>query len=371
LPSREPAIEPLAGAPLAPLTTLGIGGAARWFIRATSNAHVIAADRWCAARGVPLVVIGGGSNLVVCDAGVDGLVLQIAMSGYELSDERDAVLVRARAGTPWDDVVSAVVERDLAGIECLSGIPGTVGGTPVQNVGAYGQEVADVIEHVTALDRQSQEIVGLRASECGFSYRMSRFKQADPGRFIICGVTLRVSPGRATTTYPDVQRYLERHRITMPTLHDVRTAILETRRAKGMVIDARDPDTRSVGSFFINPVVTVDAHERVASIAGAVPPAFPLGDGEVKVPAAWLIEHVGFARGFADGTVGLSTKHPLAIVNRGGATARDVLRFATRIKRQVDERFGVWLRTEPVFVGFGADPDVEYLQATDQSCRHY
>lgn len=371
MPSRESAHAPQPGVPLAALTTLGIGGAARWFVRATSDADIAAADRWCTERSTSLFVLGGGSNLVVSDDGVDGLVLQIGMTGHELSDDRGDVLVTARAGTPWDDVVSVVVGRDLAGIECLSGIPGTVGGTPVQNVGAYGQEVADTIDHVTAFDRRSQQIVTLAASECGFSYRMSRFKQADAGRFIICGVTFRVRPGRPTTTYPDIQRYLERHRIVTATVRDVRGAILETRRAKGMVIDAQDPDTRSVGSFFMNPSVTVDVHERIASMAGTAPPGFPVGDGEVKMPAAWLIEHAGFTRGFVDGAVGLSGKHPLAIVNRGGATARDVLRLATRIKRQVGDRFGVWLRPEPVFVGFVADPDVEYLQKTDGSCRHY
>ena len=371
MPSRESGFAPQAGVPLAPLTTLGVGGAARWFVHATDDAEVVAADRWCAERGASLFVLGGGSNLVISDDGVNGLVLQIGMTGHERSEDGGDVLVTARAGTSWDDVVAAVVGGDLAGLECLSGIPGTVGGTPVQNVGAYGQEVADTIEYVTAFDRRSQEIVTLRANECGFSYRMSRFKQADAGRFIICGVAFRVRPGRPTTTYPDIQRFLERHRIVAPTLRDVRHAILATRRAKGMVIDAQDPDTRSVGSFFMNPIVTVDAQERVASTAGEAPPAYPLGDGEVKLSAAWLIDHAGFPRGFVDGAVGLSGKHPLAIINRGAATARDVLRLATRIKRQVGERFGVWLRPEPVFVGFAADRDVEYLHKTDGSCRHY
>jgi UDP-N-acetylmuramate dehydrogenase len=201
----------------------------------------------------------------------------------------------------------------------------------------------------------------MRASECGFSYRMSRFKSVDEGRFVVCDVTFRLRPGPPTATYADVASYLKRADISSPTISLVREAVLRIRRSKGMVVDARDPDSRSVGSFFMNPVVAEADRERVASIAGERPPGFATGDGRVKIPAAWLIERAGFAKGHVDGAVGISTKHPLALVNRGGATAADVLRLARAVKRAVGDRFDVWLRPEPIFVGFDADPDVAFL----------
>jgi UDP-N-acetylmuramate dehydrogenase len=364
-------IEPTPDVPLAALTTLGIGGAARWFVAARTDAEIAAADLWCADRGVPLVVLGGGSNLVVSDDGIDGLVLHIATTGCAFESRGgEETLVDVAAGTSWDTVVAGAVERGLAGLECLSGIPGSTGGTPVQNVGAYGQEVADTIEHVTAWDRLAHETRRLPAGECGFAYRTSRFKRDDAGRFIITGVSFRLRAGDPTTTYADVRRWMERRGVSRPSLTDVRSAVLEARRAKGMVLDAGDPDTRSVGSFFTNPIVDAGVHDRIASIAGEAPPAFTLEDGRMKIPAAWLIERAGFPRGWADGAVGLSSKHPLAIVNRGGATAADVVHAAARIKRRVDERFEVRLRPEPVFVGFHGDPDLDYLQTADDSCRH-
>jgi UDP-N-acetylmuramate dehydrogenase len=270
--------------------------------------------------------------------------------------------VRAAAGEPWDDLVAAAVGRELAGLECLSGIPGSVGGTPVQNVGAYGQEVADTIERVTAFDRRQGCFLTLANADCRFAYRMSRFKREDSGRFVVCDVAFRLRPGSPTTTYPDVRRYFERHAIVAPTVADARSAVLDIRRQKGMVTDPGDPDTRSVGSFFMNPVVSQDVHQRVTgqSPNGHVP-GFTLAGGNVKIPAAWLIEQAGFARGYGAGRAGLSTKHPLAIVNRGGATARDVLDLAVQIKRTVLDRFGIPLYPEPVFVGFAGDPDVSYL----------
>jgi UDP-N-acetylmuramate dehydrogenase len=246
-------------------------------------------------------------------------------------------------------------------MECLSGIPGTVGGTPIQNVGAYGQEVADRIEHVTVFDRDERTLRSLSASECEFSYRSSRFKTRDAGRFIVCDVTFRLRRGPATTTYPDIIRYLKNSGTAVADVSSVREAVLAVRRSKGMVLDDRDPDSRSVGSFFMNPVVTEADQERVTNVAGAPPPSFPIGDGRVKIPAAWLIERAGFRKGFVDGAVGISTKHPLALVNRGGATAADVLRLASLVKRGVGERFDVWLRPEPVFAGFRANQVVEFL----------
>jgi UDP-N-acetylmuramate dehydrogenase len=244
----------------------------------------------------------------------------------------------------------------------LSGIPGSVGGTPIQNVGAYGQEVADSIERVTVFDRKAGVTTILTASECGFSYRMSRFKASDAERFVVCDVALRLRQGNPTVTYPDVVAYVEKAGLSSPDAASVREAVLSIRRGKGMVVDTLDPDTRSVGSFFMNPIVTAGLREKIASVAGEAAPGFMMSDGRVKVPAAWLIERAGFKKGYSEGAVGISSKHPLAIVTRKGATARDVLAVAGRIKRAVAERFGVWLLPEPIFVGFGENADVEILK---------
>jgi UDP-N-acetylmuramate dehydrogenase len=347
---------------MAPLTTIGIGGAAEWFARASHTADVAAAHAWCAGANVPLFVLGGGSNLVIADRGIPGLVLQMAITGLAVAEEGADTVLRVGAGEPWDGVVAASVSRGLAGLECLSGIPGSAGGTPIQNVGAYGQEVATTIQAVTAFDRTSGRVTTIAAADCGFEYRTSRFKRAEAGRFIICEVMFRLRPGPPGLAYPDVARYLDRAGCSTPTLADVRSAVLAIRRSKGMVIDDADPDTRSVGSFFTNPVVHARVHAGVAASSTDAVPGFAAGGGQVKMPAAWLIERSGFACGFEAGRAGLSTKHPLAIVNRGGATARDVLSLATRIKRRVVERFGIWLTPEPAFIGFVPDdPDVAYL----------
>jgi UDP-N-acetylmuramate dehydrogenase len=289
-------------------------------------------------------------------------VVEVALGGVDHVATGGDTLVRAGAGESWDELVSGLVARGLAGVECLSGIPGRVGGTPIQNVGAYGQDVASVIERVTAYDRRGGEAVVLPTDACGFGYRTSRFRHEDAGRFIICEVAFRVRPGEPTTTYPDVRAQLEAHGVSQPTVADVRRAVVEVRRRKGMVLDAGDPDTRSVGSFFMNPVVTEVVRARVAEAAGRDVPGFALDGALVKIPAAWLIEASGFERGYANGAAGLSSKHPLAIVNRGGATAADVVRLAAHIKRRVVDCYGISLRPEPVFVGFADDPDLEFLQ---------
>jgi UDP-N-acetylmuramate dehydrogenase len=345
---------------LSPLSTLGVGGTARAFVRAETRSDVIAAHAWAAEHGMHMFVLGGGSNLVIADQGFDGLVLQIGLRGTTFVD---STLIRASAGDVWDDVVAAAVAGGLSGIECLSGIPGSVGGTPIQNVGAYGQEVAETIEEVTVFDRSDGRMETLTRDACEFSYRMSRFKSRDADRFIVCEVSFRLQRGVATPKYRDVIRYLEEGNIASPDVADLRQAVLAIRRRKGMVLDPGDTDTRSVGSFFMNPVVPVDAQERISSIAGERAPVFVVDSARAKLPAAWLIERAGFCKGFADGPIAISTKHPLALVNRGGATAGDVLRLARRIKQQVADRFGVWLVPEPIFVGFNHDPDVEYLRA--------
>ena len=306
-------------------------------------------------------MLGGGSNVVIADSGFDGLVLQIGIMGTSSARDAEDSLITAGAGESWDSLVETLVARGLAGLECLSGIPGTVGGTPIQNVGAYGQEVSRTIESVTVYDCVDHTLRSLRASECGFAYRMSRFKAADSERFVVCDVTFRVRPGPPTAAYADVAGYLRRADISNPTVSVVRDAVLSIRRSKGMVVDARDSDSRSVGSFFMNPVVAGSDRERLATLTGEQPPSFAMDDGRVKIPAAWLIERSGFRKGHVDGAVGISTKHPLALVNRGGATAADVLRLACAVKRGVADRCGIWLRPEPIFVGFDADPDVEFL----------
>lgn len=362
---REPVIQ--AGVALAPRSSLRVGGAARWFTVASSIEDVAAAHAWSRAQGVPLVVLGGGTNVVVADAGLNALVVAVQPRGLTIAGDGETLQVTAAAGEPWDAVVEASVARGGAGLECLSGIPGLTGGTPIQNVGAYGQDVSGVIEQVTAFDTVTGAATVLPAADCGFAYRSSRFKARDVGRFVVCEVRFRLRKGPPTTTYADVESALARAGVTQPSLADVRTAVLEIRRRKAMVLDPDDPDTRSVGSFFTNPVITASDAERVAARAGTAAPAFPQADGQLKLPAAWLIERAGFARGAQDGAVGLSSKHTLAIVTRDGATAADVIRFASGVSRRVEALFGVRLRPEPVLLGFaGSDvePDVEYLLGT-------
>ena len=361
-PVPEPSMQ--SGVPLAPRSSLRVGGPARWFTVASSSEDVAGAHVWSRAHGVPMVVLGGGTNVVVADAGLDALVVAVQPRGLAIVENGEMLQVTAAAGEPWDAVVEASVARGGAGLECLSGIPGLAGGTPIQNVGAYGQDVSGAIEQVTAFDTIAGVTTRIAAEDCGFAYRTSRFKGRDAGRFVVCEVGFRLWKRPPTTSYADVTASLERRGIATPSVADVRAAVLEIRRRKAMVIDPSDPDTRSVGSFFTNPVITADDAERVAVRAGAVAPAFPQADGRVKVPAAWLIERAGYAKGTREGAVGLSSKHTLAIVTRDGATAADVIGFAGRVARRVETRFGVRLRPEPVLLGFaGSDvePDVEYL----------
>jgi UDP-N-acetylmuramate dehydrogenase len=341
--------------PLAPLSTFGVGGAARWFTRVANTADLADALAWAAARRTAVFLLGGGSNVIVADEGFDGLVVHVGIEGVTYEPAGADTVVTAGAGESWDRLVAACVAQGLAGVECLSGIPGTVGGTPIQNVGAYGQDVAQTIDSVDVCDRGDGTCRTIAAGECRFAYRASRFKGEDAGRFVVCAVRFRLRPGSPTVGYPDLRAELERAGATEPTLGQVRAAVIAVRRRKGMVIDAGDVDTRSVGSFFMNPVIPAEHHARVSAAAGVEAPGFAAGDGRVKVPAAWLIEHAGFRKGHVDGAVGISSKHTLALINRGGATARDVLRLALTIKRGVAERFEVFLRPEPNFVGFDAD----------------
>ena len=346
---------------LAPMTTLGIGGPAQWFCEAKTPDAVAEALAWARERDASVTVLGGGSNVVIADAGVEGLVLRIGIRGLAFAARGARTIVSAGAGERWDDVVHAVVERGLAGVECLSGIPGTVGGTPIQNVGAYGQEVGHVISAVTVMDRVEGRVRLLTADECGFAYRASRFKLKDQGRFVVLGVELALSPGRGSVTYPDVTAWCAERGVADPTVGDIRQAVLAIRASKGMVLNASDRDTASVGSFFTNPVLEEREVARLKGRLGVTVPAYPTGRRLLKVPAAWLLEQAGCGRGFGTGPARLSSKHALAITNVGGARARDVVALACVIKRAVEERCGVSLVPEPVFLGFGADPDVAYL----------
>ncbi|HEV8585548.1 MAG TPA: UDP-N-acetylmuramate dehydrogenase [Methylomirabilota bacterium] len=340
---------PREGVALAPYTTLGVGGPARWFVEATDEAGVRAALDWARERKVAVRVLGGGSNVVVPDPGTDALVVRVALRGVTPREAGRIVDVTAAAGEPWDDLVALTVARGWAGLECLSGIPGLVGATPLQNVGAYGQEVSDTVVAVRALDTTSGEAVTLSPAECGFAYRDSAFKSREPGRYVVLAVTYRLTPGGAPTlAYADVERDVAARGLTAPTLADVRTSVLGIRRKKSMVIETGDPNRRSCGSFFVNPIVTAEDAGRVAERTGdPTMPRWPQADGGVKLSAAWLIECAGFRRGQRDGAVGISTAHALAIVAHDGARAADVLAFARRLQDAVAERFGVRLSIEP------------------------
>jgi len=342
--------------PLAPFTTFGIGGAARYFIAAESEDEIVEASAWAAGGGVPLFVLGGGSNLLVSDHGFDGLVLKIGLWGIKTVPDGEAGRIyRAGAGEDWDQFVQRTAEDDCAGLECLAGIPGTVGGTPVQNVGAYGQEVSTAIERVRVFDLKERRFVEFPAAECGFAYRHSRFNAADRGRYIVTRVDYRLVPGGAATIgYADLKRALAEANPANRELSLVEIANLvrRVRQSKGMLMVEGDPDCRSAGSFFKNPVIDEERLQRIADESGKQPPHFAASVGRVKVPAAWLIEQAGFPKGFAKGAAGISSRHTLALINRGGATSADILALANEIRAGVEARFGIRLEIEPVMLGF-------------------
>jgi UDP-N-acetylmuramate dehydrogenase len=338
--------------PLAPLTTIGIGGPARFFFRAHNVDDIVEALEWARAQEQSVFFLGGGSNLLISDAGFPGLVIQLDLRGTTIESEAAGhAMVKIAAGEPWDRFVKFAVRREWAGIECLSGIPGSTGATPIQNVGAYGQEVSETIARVEALDRTTGRVTWFTNEECRFGYRSSLFKNVERERYVVLSVTFRLRAGApATVKYPELQNYINERGITLDDLAGVRESVIAIRKRKGMVLDRRDPDTRSDGSFFMNPILTA---EQYAAFAQRAPdaPHFPSGD-EVKLSAAWLIEHAGFGKGFVHGNVGLSTKHTLAIVNRGHGTAAEVMELVEMIQAQVREKFGVEMQPEPNFIGF-------------------
>lgn len=333
---------------LAPFTTLGIGGPARYFVRAETETAVLRALEFADHKSLDLFVLGGGSNVLVADAGFDGLVLQVALSGVEIERAGKTVIVRARAGDDWDELVSHCTKLGLAGLECLSGIPGLVGGTPVQNVGAYGQEVSETVREVRCLDVRARRVVRLTNDECGFRYRTSIFNSSERDRYIVLDVTFELEPAApAKVAYKDLVEHFDGHR---PSIAEVRDAVLAIRRSKSMVIESGDPNSKSAGSFFKNPVVSGEILSELRNRHGPVP-NFEF-EGQLKVPAAWLIEKAGFHKGHIHGNVGISTNHTLALINRGGGTASEIIELKDEIAAAVRGAFGIELFPEPVFVGF-------------------
>ncbi|MER5964203.1 UDP-N-acetylmuramate dehydrogenase [Streptomyces sp. NPDC002057] len=349
-------VQPLHDAPLAPLTTFRLGGPATRLVTATTDDEVVAAVREADAAGTPLLIIGGGSNLVIGDKGFDGTALRIATTGFSL----DGTRLELAAGEVWTDAVARTVEAGLAGIECLAGIPGSAGATPIQNVGAYGQDVSATVTEVVAYDRRTEETVTLTNAECAFSYRHSLFKD-HPERYVVLRVRFELEDAdglSAPIKYAETARTLGVEAGERVPLAKARETVLALRAGKGMVLDPEDHDTWSAGSFFTNPILTAAEYDdflaRVAGRLGAdvTPPAFPAGgDGAVKTSAAWLIDRAGFTKGYGSGPARISTKHTLALTNRGEATTEDLLALAREVVAGVHEAFGITLVNEPVTVG--------------------
>ena len=346
---------------LAEFTTLKIGGKARYFAKARSGQDVAEAFRFAEENNLKVFVLGGGSNILIADEGFDGLVLQIAVNGISILEEKEeTVFVAAGAGEDWDKFVKFCIKNNLQGLECLSGIPGFVGGTPVQNVGAYGQEVAETIELVKCFDRMNKTFIELENSECKFAYRTSIFNTTRKNRYVVLEVIYKLKNGGSPKiVYADLQKYFDGK---TPTLQKTREAVLEIRAKKSMVINERDANTKSAGSFFKNPIVSNEKFAELNKTAADLniiekngyAPNYKVDEKSVKIPAAWLIEKAGFEKGYVKGNVGLSTKHTLALINRGEATAQDILDLKNEIQMRILEIFDIELKPEPIFIGFRA-----------------
>ncbi len=334
--------------PLAPLTTFELGGPARFFARVGDTETLLAALRWAREEGHEIAILGGGSNLIVPDEGYSGLVIHMAIGDV---DFKEAGRIEVGAGVPWEVVVDGAVTRGWAGLECLTGIPGSTGAAPIQNVGAYGQEVAEVIERVLVVDRESLALGDLAPDACEFGYRDSMFKR-EPDRYVVSAVHFALRPdGAGTVRYEELEKYVSR----AASLGEIRSAVLDLRRRKSMVIDLDDPNRRSAGSFFLNPVVSSAEADRLVGLAvaeglapnaGAVP-RYATPSGEVKLAAGWLIEKSGIVRGTRRGAVGVSSNHALALVHHGGGTTAELLAFGDEVRQRVEDRFGVRLEREP------------------------
>lgn len=346
---------------LAGKTTFGVGGPASFFVRCEDLGAARVALAWAKNEKLPTFVLGGGSNLLVADAGFDGLVLQLGEEAIETRDEGADIVLEAAGGASWDAVVEAAITSGGAGLEALSGIPGFAGAAPIQNIGAYGQEVAGHLESVATLDRVSLEEVILPAAECGFGYRTSFFKNLWAGRYLITRITFRL-PRRPTAPagYAELRRHLGLAEGEEAPLATIRAAVLELRRSKSMLADPHDENGRSAGSFFLNPVVAAPVADAVRETYLArggqrEMPAWPAGPGQIKLSAAWLIEEAGFPRGYTRGRAGISSRHSLAIINRGGASAAEILSLAREIRKGVQAVFAVSLKPEPILLGFGPE----------------
>lgn len=345
---------------LSPYTTLQLGGAAKYFCNCTSAEEIKEALEFAKKENLRTHILAGGSNTIFSDDGFDGLVVKVGLTGISFFDDEKDVLAVVKAGEEWEHFVATCVEKGYAGVECLSGIPGSVGATPIQNVGAYGQEVNDTIEEVTALETLTLKEKIFRNEECGFSYRQSRFKLQDSGKYIITEVTFRLKKnGRPTINYPEVKKIIEAS-VPLSSLADgresleaVRKVVLSLRKKKSMVIDPLDPNTKSVGSFFMNPVVSRSQYLVISNQwkkigDGSEIPTFQF-ENKLKIPAAWLIEKSGFQKGYTNNNVGISERHTLALVNRGGTTSA-LLSLAKEIQDGVEKKFGIHLELEPVIV---------------------
>jgi UDP-N-acetylmuramate dehydrogenase len=341
--------------PLAPYTTFKVGGPARYFVQAYSEQDIQQALELSASRRLRLFVLGGGSNLVVSDQGWPGLVIKISIPGMHSETANGKMMFHVGAGEDWDGFVAKAVAAGCGGIECLSGIPGTTGGTPVQNVGAYGQEVAETITKVRVLEVATGKIFEMSNAQCGFSYRTSIFNSTQRDRYIVLAATFALTPGGSPhIEYADLKKHFASV-AAPPSLAATRDAVRAIRHSKAMLITSDDEDCRSAGSFFKNPILTSDEYEALNKIIQSMNkqiPTYPAGEGKVKVAAAWLVENAGFQKGYSLGPVGISRKHSLAIVNRGGAKATDIAALKNQVQQGVKQKFGVELHPEPVFVGF-------------------
>jgi UDP-N-acetylmuramate dehydrogenase len=344
--------------PLAPLTTLGLGGPARYFMMCSSPEECRSAIEFARTRRLPVHILGGGSNTIFLDEGFPGVIIQVFISGLTVTTVQNGVVLEVGAGEQWDDVVTSAIARGFGGIECLAGIPGTAGASPIQNIGAYGQDVGETIVRVDAIDLETLEERSFSGGECGFGYRTSRFKNADRGRYLITSVSFRLQPeARPALRYPELAKAIAADGpLTdlapgQPALGRVRKTVLRLRRSKGMLVDPADSESRSAGSFFMNPFVSpekfTDLQKRWTGEGHSDPIPYFQSTGGIKIPAAWLVEHAGFPRGTSRGNVGISRKHALALVNRGGTT-RELLALAAEIQDAVSRSFGIFLAIEPV-----------------------
>ncbi len=344
---------------LSELTTIKLGGNAKLFCNCNTIDEIKACLIYAKTGNLPVQVIGGGSNIIFSDEGFNGIVIKIDTKGIKFKElEKDLIEITAGAGENWDDLVKLCIDNNLAGVECLSGIPGCVGAAPIQNVGAYGQEVSDTIVSVEAIDRLTLKIVEFTNEECKFSYRQSRFKNKDTDKYIITKVTYRLKKfAESKIKYPELKKYLDRNtkwdalKNSKEKLSVIRSSVINIRKSKSMVIDSNDPNTVSCGSFFLNPVLTEEEFrelEKTCSKNNLNIPSYKTDQG-IKIPAAWLVENAGFHKGYRKGGVGISTKHSLALINCGGS-AKELLELSDKIEDDVYKKFGVKLRKEPEII---------------------